>query len=189
MTVIHFLRHGAISNPKNIFYGRLPGFHLNDDGKACVGYVAKQLRPFGVTAIYHSPLERTVETAGIIGKELKLTPQPDERLTEVATLFEGHLRGSSDHITHYPIARGGYAETMEDIYDRMARFIREKAVTHQGQEIVAVSHGGPMRILELGLQGRPLTEAIFNQEEIPECGVDLRVIMNGQTISAQNVRL
>lgn len=194
MTVIHFLRHGAIDNPQNIFYGRLPGFHLNEDGKACVQYMATQLRQFAPTAIYHSPLERTAETAAIIGQTLHITPLPDERLTEVATLFEGHPRGISKQITHYPLTHyppttKGYAETMEEIYDRMARFMREKLVAHQGQEIIAISHGGPMRILELGLTNRPLTEAIFNQEEIPDCGVDLRVKMSGPDISVASVYL
>ena len=44
MTVIHLLRHGEVSNPRGVLYGRLPGFHLSPDGehmaKAAAAFLA-----------------------------------------------------------------------------------------------------------------------------------------------------
>ena len=28
-TVVHLIRHGEVSNPSGVLYGRLPGFHLS----------------------------------------------------------------------------------------------------------------------------------------------------------------
>src|SRR6266516_1810899 len=32
-TVVHLLRHGEVSNPSGVLYGRLPGFHLSAEGE------------------------------------------------------------------------------------------------------------------------------------------------------------
>ena len=33
-TVVHLVRHGEVDNPAGVLYGRLPGFHLSEDGPA-----------------------------------------------------------------------------------------------------------------------------------------------------------
>ena len=30
---LHLVRHGEVHNPERVLYGRLPGFHLSDDGR------------------------------------------------------------------------------------------------------------------------------------------------------------
>ena len=32
-TVVHLLRHAEVSNPRGVLYGRLPGFHLSEEGR------------------------------------------------------------------------------------------------------------------------------------------------------------
>src|SRR6185312_7929963 len=32
-TVVHLVRHGEVYNPGGILYGRLPGFHLSEEGR------------------------------------------------------------------------------------------------------------------------------------------------------------
>src|SRR5215470_4349014 len=32
-TVVHLLRHGEVSNPRGVLYGRLPGFRLSPEGE------------------------------------------------------------------------------------------------------------------------------------------------------------
>ena len=43
--------------------GRLPGWHLSDDGRAQAERLVETLRAQPIARIYSSPLERTVETA------------------------------------------------------------------------------------------------------------------------------
>ncbi len=43
-TVLHLLRHGEVYNPGGVLYGRLPDFHLSEEGrlmaKAAAGFLA-----------------------------------------------------------------------------------------------------------------------------------------------------
>lgn len=184
-TVIHFIRHGEVLNPKNIFYGRLPGFPLSDEGRECVRYMANQLGVYPIEAIYSSPLLRTKQSAEIIADQLKLPVREDDRLIEIATPYEGRDRGQRTTVPHYPQVKSSYVETMAEIYDRMAHFVREQAEQWPDCHLVAVSHNGPLRILQLGLEGRPLTEAIFGYETIPTCGADLLVTVKGENITVE----
>ena len=33
-TTLHLLRHGEVHNPTGVLYGRLPGYHLSERGRA-----------------------------------------------------------------------------------------------------------------------------------------------------------
>jgi broad specificity phosphatase PhoE len=183
MTTFHFIRHGDVENPENIDYGRLPGFPLNEDGRQCIAYTAKQLAKYPIAAIFHSPMLRTEQTAHIIADQLHLPIEHDNRLIEIASLFEGTVRHDRTRVLHYPPVKAGYAETMTEIYERMADFVREKSHEYPNDHLVAVSHGGVIRIMELGLQGRPFTDEMYQREEVPICGADTIVRVNGDEIA------
>ena len=40
ITKVHVMRHGEVHNPEGILYGRLPGYHLSERGKAQAEAVA-----------------------------------------------------------------------------------------------------------------------------------------------------
>ena len=44
-TIVHLVRHGEVANPDGILYGRIPGYHLSEDGrmmaKAAAGFLAE----------------------------------------------------------------------------------------------------------------------------------------------------
>ena len=40
-TIVHLLRHGEVDNPQGILYGRLPGYHLSEDGVLMAKAAAK----------------------------------------------------------------------------------------------------------------------------------------------------
>lgn len=188
MTTFHFIRHGEVHNPRNIYYGRLPGFPLTDDGKQCIAYMARQLKQYPIEAIYHSPMLRTQQSAEIIAEVFKLQPQVDERLIEIASFFEGQSRGQAATVSHYPPLKVGKAETMQEIYDRMAHFVRDRAELHPDAHIVAISHNGPINILQRGLLGRALTDEASG-EVIPTCGTDTVVTVKGTNITVNRSEL
>ena len=68
-TTIHFIRHGEVHNPDEIYYGRLPGFYLSARGRLQAEATAQVLREQKLDAIFTSPMERAVETAEIIASE------------------------------------------------------------------------------------------------------------------------
>ena len=89
MTVIHLLRHGEVSNPRGVLYGRLPDFHLSPDGEHMAKAAAAFLAGRDVTLLLSSPLERALETAAPVAAQFGLEVRVDERLIEPWNHFEG----------------------------------------------------------------------------------------------------
>ena len=56
-TVVHLVRHGQVENPRRVLYGRLPGYHLSDVGRAMADRIAEHLAAADVTHVVSSPLE------------------------------------------------------------------------------------------------------------------------------------
>ena len=77
-TRVHVMRHGEVHNPGGILYGRLPGFHLSDRGRAQAEAVADALAGRDIVAVIASPLQRAQETAAPIAAkhDLPSTPTP-----------------------------------------------------------------------------------------------------------------
>lgn len=145
-TLIHFVRHGEVHNPKHVRYGRLPGFHLSENGRLQVEQAAHFFLRRKVTTIYSSPLERTQQTATLLGLAFPYAPiHLDARLLEIKTaaLFEGQSR---DRHFYYPDHDTPDAETPETIYRRLTHFCEDKIAAHHGQEIIVVTHGDPIAI-------------------------------------------
>lgn len=88
-TVVHLLRHGEVHNPANVLYGRLPDYHLSDNGRQMAETVAKTVAGRDVTALFSSPLERAQETAAPFAAIFHLDVTVDERLIEAENIFEG----------------------------------------------------------------------------------------------------
>lgn len=183
---VYFVRHGRVYDPDNIFYGRLPGYRLSSEGQEEVEYTARQLTRLPITAVYHSPLLRAQQTAEIIARELAVGLQSDDRLIEVGTYFEGKSR---EHLLQYPPVASDFTETMEQIYQRMADFLRDKAQQHPGGSIVAVSHGGPIRLLEMGLLNQPFTSHGYALETVPACASVTAVTIKGDNWSVERLSL
>lgn len=64
-TRISFVRHGTVDNPRDVFYGRLPGFVLSVEGDRQARAAAEALRHEPIAAIYTSPMRRARQTADI----------------------------------------------------------------------------------------------------------------------------
>lgn len=158
MSSLVFMRHGqAENNIKRVFVGRSPGISLTDLGKRQAKYAAKLLEHFDISVIYSSPIERTYETAKIVGKYTSLEVIKDERLTEreMGTLF-GNSYDSMD--AKYgnvslkfwqrdpEIARQG-VETFDQIRDRMIDMRDHALRTHPGKNILFVSHSEPIKVM------------------------------------------
>jgi probable phosphomutase (TIGR03848 family) len=82
MTTLLLVRHGLTAMTGPVLAGWTPGVHLDDRGKAQAEAVAERLRPLPLTAIVSSPLDRCLDTAGIIaaGRDQEVTVE--QRLGE-----------------------------------------------------------------------------------------------------------
>lgn len=80
MPLLLLIRHGENDFVKSSkMAGRIAGIHLNEKGRRQAESLGEALKDFPITAIYSSPLERTMETAQPIAQahKLEVIPAPD----------------------------------------------------------------------------------------------------------------
>jgi broad specificity phosphatase PhoE len=174
-TVVHLLRHGQVNNPRSIIYGRLPGFHLSDEGLLMAKAVARFLASHDVTALFSSPLERATETAAPLAEQFGLPVTTDERLIEAANYFEGLTFGVGDGSLRRPQHwaklrnpfRPSWGEPYREIADRMLAAITTAQDAARGHEAVCVSHQLPIWIAR-----RAVEEArLWHHPSHRQCGL------------------
>ncbi len=163
-TIVHLLRHGEVENPQHILYGRLPGFHLSANGRLMAMAAADYFSERPVAAVFSSPLERAVETAGPVAERLGLPIVTDERLTEASNHFEGLTFGVGDGVlrrpAHWPYLlnpfRPSWGEPYRDVVARMLAVMEVAREAAEGAEAVCVSHQLPIWATRRMAEGRPL---------------------------------
>ena len=78
-----FVRHGeSESNIRAVLSSRTGSYHLTEKGIGQVEKTAQQLDGLGIRRVYCSPVERAMETCGIIAKRFKLEPEIREAIRE-----------------------------------------------------------------------------------------------------------
>jgi len=84
MPTILLIRHGENEYvAKGRLAGRLPGVHLNENGRRQAEAVAQALAQAPIKAVYASPLERCIETAQPLAERLDLPVTPRDGLLEI----------------------------------------------------------------------------------------------------------
>lgn len=160
-TIVYFIRHGEVHNPKQVLYGRLPGFSLSVEGKKRISEIGQYFKDKNVKYLYSSPLLRARQTARIIGKPLRLTPKTSYLLNEVSIYCQGislaeYKNKIQPHIyTQVNLDKG--QESIESIKNRMLKFLKIIVKKHKGAIILAVSHGDPITILKATLENTTFT--------------------------------
>ncbi|HMN12160.1 MAG TPA: histidine phosphatase family protein [Bellilinea sp.] len=162
------IRHGDNDSlHQGILPGRLPGVHLNENGRKEAGKTAELLRGVALAAIYASPLERTLETAQIVaeGHEIKVREEaafienylPEwegKKFSELAELVEWK-KFCAD-----PISGGNErAESAKQVQERAVAVVeRMRGVYGEKDNVVVVSHGDVIRGVICHYLNLPLTE-------------------------------
>jgi broad specificity phosphatase PhoE len=163
-TVVHLLRHGEVRNPARIIYGRLPDFHLSEDGRMMAKAAAGFLAGRDVTALFSSPLDRARETAEPVAAQFGLTVVVDDRLIEPWNHFEGLTFGVGDgslrRLEHWPHLRNpfrpSWGEPYREIARRMLAAMADARDAARGHEAVCVSHQMPIWVARRQVEGRRL---------------------------------
>jgi probable phosphoglycerate mutase len=162
-TRVYLVRHGATRlTAEDRFSGDI-GVDLSDDGRSQAARLGARLQSEGITAIYCSPLSRTVETARIVGDAIGLRPQTRDGLREIA---HGHWEGMTRREVETRFA-AEYAQWSEDpftfapeggesgvaVLARALPALREIVIAHAGERVVVVSHKATIRLLLSSLLG------------------------------------
>jgi probable phosphoglycerate mutase len=166
MTRLIIVRHGRTAwNREERFRGRTE-VPLDEVGEAqveaCARIVATRFRP---SAIYASPLQRTLRTADAIGRRCGLTPLPHQGLVDMSFgeaegltwpeadarwLGLGSAWRNAPHTATFP---GG--ETLAVVRGRLMAAVKAIAAGHADEEIVLVGHNATNRVLLLAALGLP----------------------------------
>jgi broad specificity phosphatase PhoE len=163
-TIVHLLRHGEVSNPGHVIYGRQPDFHLSEDGRMMAKAAAGFLAGRDVTAVFSSPLERARETAEPVAAQFGLDVIVDERLIEPWNHFEGLTFGVGDgslrRMRHWWYLRNpflpSWGEPYRQIAHRMLAAMAGARDAARGHEAVCVSHQLPIWVTRRAVEGHRL---------------------------------
>jgi broad specificity phosphatase PhoE len=161
-TIVHVLRHGEVYNPEGILYGRAPGFHLSDRGRAMAERVAERTASFDITHVVASPLERAQETAAPIAKAHGVGIVTDERVIESTNIFEGRPFSVGDGVLRRPAAwkhlwnpfKPSWGEPYAEVAARMWAAVDDARDAAVGHEALIVSHQLPIWICRLYAEKR-----------------------------------
>jgi probable phosphomutase (TIGR03848 family) len=157
MTRFLLIRH-AHCDPLGVsIAGRAPGIHLNERGRAEARALASRLSRLDITALYSSPLERTLETAAPIAQEQALEVTTAGGLLEVDFgEWTGKTFSELDQIPQwrsFNSYRSGTripgGESMADVLARALPELNRIQDAHSGASslVALVSHGDVLRML------------------------------------------
>jgi 2,3-bisphosphoglycerate-dependent phosphoglycerate mutase len=149
-------RHGQTDwNRERRWQGHLDP-PLNALGREQARILAETLADVPIAAVYSSDLRRALDTAEIVARRLNLPVHVDVSLRELDVgAWSGQTLAELRALYPEPVARwertgergweGG--ESHEDMAARVLEAIRTIAAARQDEEVLVVSHGGPMRAL------------------------------------------
>lgn len=170
MPIVLLIRHGETEYvKKGRMAGRLPGIGLNKKGRAQAQMLAEnltsKLEGVPVKAVYSSPMERTLETAGPIAQALKIeiVPRPGLIEIDVGEWQDKKVKGLSRlklwrTVQHAPsLMQFPGGETFAEAQHRICREIEALAKSHEPKDVIlCVSHADPIKLAVAYYLGMPL---------------------------------
>lgn len=168
MPTVLLIRHGENDYVrKGRLAGRKPGIHLNKTGQGQAGRLTRYLADKPITAVYSSPLERTMETAQPIAAVHGLTVTPRQPLLEVdygkwqdKTLRQLRRRKLWRTVQHTPsLARFPEGESFGEAQQRIATEIETLCGRHKPRDtFICVGHSDMIKLAVAYFTGLPLDQ-------------------------------
>lgn len=156
MTTIHLVRHGETDWNRELRWQGHADVPINERGREQALELADRLSGARFAAVYSSDLVRAAETARIVADRLSLPVRLDPALREIDVgSWEGSTLAELEARSPEAVARweeaGEHAwqdgESHEEMFARVRNAVFSIAAAHDGDDILVVSHGGPIRAL------------------------------------------
>jgi probable phosphoglycerate mutase len=178
-TRLYLVRHGATPLTAEDRFSGAANVFLSEEGRSQVGQLAHRLADDDISAIYASPLDRTMETANIIARPHRLDLIPRDGLREIS---HGHWEGLSrreveeqfpeeyaaweaDPFTFAPLE----GESGISVLARALPVIRDIVVHHKDKNVLVVSHKATLRLLISSLLGFDVRGYRDRLDQAPAC--------------------
>lgn len=157
MNLAIFMRHGQADNNVNrILVGRHLESHLTEEGKMQVKDTARLLKSMSISKIYSSPVTRTIETTQIVGEELGLDYEIDDRLYEIdlgklagtnydevlnkyGNLFLSFYMGDDSVLSNHGV------ESFTAVKSRIRDLLDQIMTRHNNHNVLLVTHLDPIK--------------------------------------------
>ncbi len=151
------MRHGQADNNVNrILVGRHLESHLTEKGKMQVKDTARLLKSMSISKIYSSPVTRTIETTQIVGEELGLDYEIDDRLYEIdlgklagtnydevlnkyGNLFLSFYMGDDSVLSNHGV------ESFTAVKSRIRDLLDQIMTRHNNHNVLLVTHLDPIK--------------------------------------------
>ncbi len=164
MVVLFLIRHGVNDWFDNRLAGWTPEVHLNDEGIKQAECLVERLAPVPFDAIYSSPLERTIETAGPLAQARGIDVNSTRELGEVdygvwqgASLKDLTKKKEWAVVRIAPSAmRFPDGESLREMQNRAVAAIERIALEHPKGTVAVFSHGDVIRAIVAHFIGMPL---------------------------------
>lgn len=154
MTKFYLIRHGSTNAIGKFLTGRSPGLFLNEEGINQVKKLTQNLKGIPFSAVYCSPLERTLQTAGIISKSFNLTCIPSDNFLEID--FGDWTNLSIEELKKDPLfsqfnsfrscTKIPNGESILEAQKRIVDGLQNLYYEHPDQTIAVISHADPIRL-------------------------------------------
>jgi broad specificity phosphatase PhoE len=169
------LRHGEtpyqLKKEKTIYpWPETPPIFLTKRGEEQIKEAGEQLKDKNIDLIFSSDMTRTKQTSQIISRKINVKPIFDIRLREIDY---GDYRGKliKDYRTDFPSLKQRFfkkpknGESRLDVKKRLLDFFNEIDGKYKDKNILIISHGTPLYLLEGVARG-------LNDEELLERNKD-----------------
>jgi isoleucyl-tRNA synthetase len=176
----YILRHGHSCRQKKkilVCWPEKIRCPLTEEGKKQIGKAAKELFNKKIDIIYSSDLLRTKQTAQIVSKKLGVKIKYDPRLRDTNFgIYNGRL--SAEVWKDFPEnkllrKRPPEGENWPDVKKRTLDFIKDIDKKHKNKNILIVSHGDPLMLLEAAMRG-------LNNKEILKMNIKRAYVKPGE---------
>ncbi|MDD3735335.1 MAG: histidine phosphatase family protein [Candidatus Pacebacteria bacterium] len=169
---IFIMRHTqAKTNASLKISAKIEGFPLTKKGISQAEKIGKNLKDKNIDLIFSSPVQRCRETAQIISKIVKKPVIFDERLREInpgiyesKSIIRYTMYFKNEKERFYKKPHGG--ESREDVKKRVADFYNEIIKKYPKKNILIISHGDPLRLLQGVILGLSDSEIIKRKNEL-----------------------
>jgi broad specificity phosphatase PhoE len=174
VTTILLARHGETDwNREGRFQGNADP-PLNRTGRDQAVELSVALMAEDLAAVYSSPLRRALETAEILAASRELEPVIVAALQEVdvgswsgLTRTEVEQRFPEQYARWLDYGQGWEdGETYDEMGTRVVAALLELAAAHDGERVLAVTHGGPIRAAFAFAAGTSHAEARRNGPQV-----------------------
>lgn len=173
-------RHGETDwNAQGVLQGWID-VEINQRGRAQAFELAEQMNGWGFSAVYSSPLARSLETARIIAGQLQLPDPichdgikeryfgviqgiPKSELAELNPILFQQISSRN------PACHFEQGETTDQFADRVLASVMDIASNNAGTRILIITHGWVMDVITRHISGLPRSAILHMKRKNGEC--------------------